>query len=124
MGKSYENCTMSSKKRQKKKLLMIANEKDEYSEQVNIKMNPTVMQREKESKHPKEISSNRLLKAQQFKAEDVLKNVIEATKEEENLFVGLINKASLTRSKSVFVNGMVTNNKKLLINFLKDCIVA
>jgi len=27
-------------------------------------------------------------------------------------------------SKSVFVNGMVTNNKKLLINFLKDSIVA
>jgi len=27
-------------------------------------------------------------------------------------------------SKSVFTNGMVINNKKLLINFLKDSIVA
>ena len=64
------------------------------------------------------------MKAHQFREEDVLERVIKATKEEENLFVGFVTKSSLTRSKNVFINGMVTNNKKLLINFLKDSIVA
>ena len=77
-----------------------------------------------ESEHQTEISSKRLLKAHQFRVEAVLEQVIEATKEEENLFVGFVKKSSLTLSKNEFINGMVTINKKLLINFLKDSIVA
>ena len=64
------------------------------------------------------------MKAHQFRVEDVLERVIEATKEEENLFVGFVRKSSLTMSKNEFINGMVTNNRKLLINLLKDSIVA
>lgn len=73
----------------------------------------------KESEHQTGISSKRLMKAHQIRVEDVLKKVIEAKKEEENLFVGFVKKSSLTMSKNEFINGMVTNNKKLLINFLK-----
>ena len=64
------------------------------------------------------------MKAHQFRVEDVLKRVTEATKEEENLFVGFVRKSSLTMSKNEFINGMVTKNRKLLINFLRDSIVA
>ena len=39
------------------------------------------------------------MKAHQFRVEDVLERVIEATKEEEKLFVGFLTKSSLTMSK-------------------------
>ena len=64
------------------------------------------------------------MQAHQFIVEDVLKKVIGATKEEENLFVGFVKKSSMTVSKNEFINDMVTNYKKLLINVLKDSIVA
>ena len=64
------------------------------------------------------------MQAHQFIVEDVLEKVIGATKEEENLFVGFVKKSSMTVSKNEFINDMVTNYKKLLINVLKDSIVA
>ena len=113
------------------------------SEQANTKTNPPVMQDSltvisndylavshqpihlsKETQQQKEISSKRLMKAQQFRVKEVLKRVMEATKEEEDLFVGFVKKSSLTMSKSLFIDGKVTNNKKLLIKFLKDSIIA
>ena len=113
------------------------------SEQANTKTNPPVMQDSltvisndylavshqpihlsKETQQQKEISSKRLMKAQQFRVEEVLKRVMEATKKEEDLFVGFVKKSSLTMSKSLFIDGKVTNNKKLLIKFLKDSIIA
>ena len=79
----------------------------------------------KEPQHQTEtVSSKWPMKAHRFRVEDVLEKILEATKEEENLFVGLLKKSSLTMSKNEFINGMVTNNKNLLINFLKDSIVT
>lgn len=112
------------------------NDKHAETEQANTKTNSMtydnyldqVPQQQihvsKELEQQTEISSKRLMKAHQFRVEDVLEKVIEATKEEENLFVGFVKKSSLTMSKNEFINGMVTNNKKPLINFLKDSIVA
>ena len=129
--RSYEE-----KQEKVNKLLMGKNDKHVETEQANTKTNSITydnyldqvphqqIHASMESEHQTEISSKRLLKAHQFRVEDVLEQVIEATKEEENLFVGFVKKSSLTLSKNEFINGIVTNNKKLLINFLKDSIVA
>jgi len=128
--RSYEE------KQEKLNKLMGKNDKHVDTEQANTKTNSMTYDKcldqvshqqiyvSKESEHQTGISSKRLMKAHQFRVEDVLEWVIEATKEEENLFVGFVRKSSLTMSKNEFINGMVTNNKKLLINFLKDSIVA
>lgn len=128
--RSYEE------KQEKVNKLMGINDKHVDTEQANTKTNSMTYDEcldqvshqqiyvSKESEHQTGISSKRLMKAHQFRVEDVLEWVIEATKEEENLFVGFVRKSSLTMSKNEFINGMVINNKKLLINFLKDSIVA
>ena len=100
------------------KLLMGKNCKDVGTEQVQIYIS-------KEPEHQTgTVPSKRPMKAHQFRVEEVLEKVIAATKAEDNLFVGFVKKSSLTMSKNELINGIVTNNKKLLISFLKDSIVA
>ena len=64
------------------------------------------------------------LKAHEFKVQDVLNNILEVTKHEENLHVEFVKNSSFTLSKDVFINGMATNIRKLMINFLKDSVIA
>ena len=82
------------------------NDKHVETEQANTKTNSITyddyldqVPHHMESEHQTEISSKRLLKAHQFRVENVLEQVIEATKEEENLFVGFVKKSILTLSK-------------------------
>ena len=63
-------------------------------------------------------------KVHQIKAEEVLERILEATKEEED-FVGFGDKKStLSLSKKTFLDGLATSNKKLIVNFLKDSVIA
>lgn len=64
------------------------------------------------------------LKAYEFKVQDVIKAILDATKEEENLRVEFVKNSSLALSKDVFIDGMASNIKKLMINFFKDSVVA
>ena len=76
------------------KLLMGKNCKDVGTEQVQIYIS-------KEPEHQTgTVPSKRPMKAHQFRVEEVLEKVIEATKEEDNLFVGFVKKSSLTMSKN------------------------
>ena len=60
-------------------------------------------------------------KVHQIKVEEVLERILEATKEEEDFFVGFGDKKStLSLSKKTFINGLAASNKKLIVNFLKD----
>ena len=64
-------------------------------------------------------------KVHQIKPEEVLESILEATKEEEDFFVGFGDKKStLSLSKKTFINGLATSNKKLIVHFLKDSVIA
>jgi len=71
----------------------------------------------------KEINTTRELKAHQFQLKQVLEEIIEQTKNEVDIFVGIVKNSSLMISKNVLLNGRVTNNRKLIVNFLKDSVL-
>ena len=62
--------------------------------------------------------------AHQFKVQVVLESLLEATKEGDNRFIAMMQNSNLTVSKTEFINGLATNNKKITVNFLKDAIIA
>ena len=55
---------------------------------------------------------------------DVLIEILEEAKSEDDMFVGIVKQSSLMLSKNVLLNGIVTNNKKLIVNFLKDSVLV
>ena len=91
------------------KLLMGKNCKDLETEQAQIHIS-------KEPQHQTEtVLSERPMRAHRFRVEDVLEKVIEATKEEENLFVGFVKKINLREEALAFMKNM---NKQQLVDFL------
>ena len=70
------------------------------------------------------ITQDTPFKAHQLKVKDVLECILEATKEGENFYVAIGTNGFLTISKDVLINGLATNNKKLIINFMKDSIIS
>ena len=55
---------------------------------------------------------------------DVLILILEEVKSKDDMFVGIVKQSSLMLSKNVLLNGIVTNNKKLIVNFLKDSVLV
>lgn len=66
----------------------------------------------------------REVKAHQFQVKDVLIEILEEVKSKDDMFVGIVKQSSLMLSKNVLLNGIVTNNKKLIVNFLKDSVLV
>ena len=60
----------------------------------------------------KNILFNKNSKHIDFKVQDVIKAILDATKEEENLRVEFVKNSSLALSKDVFIDGMASNIKK------------
>ena len=68
-------------------------------------------------------TAKKQLKAHQFKVKEVFEEILEETKKEEDIVVSIV-KNSLMLSQNMPLSGEVTDNKKLVINFLKDSVIA
>ena len=66
----------------------------------------------------------RELKAHQFQLKEVFEEIIEQTNNEVEVFVGMVKNSSLMISKNDLLSGKVKNNKKLIVNFHKDSVIA
>ena len=78
----------------------------------------------KENIFCKATSDTKELKAHQYEIKEVLYKILEVTKNEDDMFVGVTKKSSLILSKNILLNGVVTSNKKLIVNFLKDSVLV
>lgn len=72
----------------------------------------------------KESNSKTELKAHQFQLKEVLEEIIEQTKNEAEVFVGMVKNSSLVISENDLLSGKVKNNKKVIVNFHKDSVLA
>ena len=115
---------------QQKKMnqLLSATPKSEHSTKITDAKQSAVqhtpchqLQKRLEDQH---VLSSKELWAHQLKVQDVLESLLEATKEGHNLFIAMMQNSNLTVSKTEFINGLATNNKKMTVNFLKDAIIA
>ena len=72
----------------------------------------------------KESNTKTELKARQFQLKEVFEEIIEQTNSEVEVFVGMVKNSSLMISKNDLLSGKVKNNKKLIVNFHKDSVIA
>ena len=72
----------------------------------------------------KESNTKTELKARQFQLKEVFEEIIEQTNNEVEVFVGMVKNSSLMISKNDLLSGKVKNNKKLIVNFHKDSVIA
>lgn len=72
----------------------------------------------------KESNTKTELKAHQFQLKEVFEEIIEQTNNEVEVFVGMVKNSSLMISKNDLLSGKVKNNKKLIVNFHKDSVIA
>lgn len=87
------------------------------------KVNYFVKSPNKENILCKAASATKELKVRQFEIKEVLNKILEVTESEDDMSVRVTRKSSLVLSKNLLLNGVVTNNNRLIVNFLKDSVL-